>query len=88
MTSEINNTFVYVGAENRGLYRLSPGSDLWEELTNGLPADPVVPGVVLHPDNPQVVYAGTQDGPYRSTDGGENVWYSHKTVDGKWGREK
>jgi len=73
MTSEINNTFVYVGAENSGLYRLSPGSDRWEELTNGLPPDPVVPGVVLHPDNPQVVFAGTQDGPYRSTDRG-NHW--------------
>ena len=73
MTSGTNNTYVYVGAEATGLYRLSPGSDRWEELTNGLPKDPVVPGVALHPDDPQVVFAGTQDGPYRSTDRG-NHW--------------
>lgn len=73
MTSGQNNTYAYVGAETSGLYRLSPGSDHWEELTNGLPADPIVPGVALHPENPNVVYAGTQDGPYRSTDRG-NHW--------------
>ncbi len=73
MTSGTNNTYVYVGAESNGLYRLSPGSDRWEELTNGLPQDPVVPGVALHPDKPEVVFAGTQDGPYRSTDRG-NHW--------------
>ena len=67
------NTYAYVGAETSGLYRLSPGSDQWDELTQGLPADPIVPGVALHPSNPQVVYAGTQDGPYRSSDRG-NHW--------------
>ena len=70
MTSSSNNTYVYVGAENSGLYRLSPGSSQWEELTNGLPADPIVPGVAVHPNDPQVIYAGTQDGPYRSADRG------------------
>ena len=67
-----NNTYVYVGAETSGLYRLSPGSDRWEELTQGLPADPIVPGVVVHPNDPSVIYAGTQDGPYRSTDRGDH----------------
>jgi len=70
MTTSSNNTYVYVGAEASGLYRLSPGSTQWEELTIGLPVNPIVPGVAIHPDNPEVVYAGTQDGPYRSTDRG------------------
>ncbi len=70
MTTASNNTYVYVGAEASGLYRLSPGSSRWEELTIGLPESPIVPGVAIHPDNPEVVYAGTQDGPYRSTDRG------------------
>ena len=43
MTTASNNTYVYVGAEASGLYRLSPGSSQWEELTNGLPANPIVP---------------------------------------------
>jgi len=67
------NTYVYAGAESSGLYRLSPGSDKWEKLTNGLPDQAAVPGIALHPDNPEVVYAGTQDGPHRSTDRG-NHW--------------
>ena len=71
MTSN-NNTYVYVGAESSGLYRLSPGSESWEELTNGLPENPIVPGVAVHPSNPSIIYAGTQDGPYRSTDRGDH----------------
>ena len=67
------NTYVYVGAESSGLYRLSPGSDRWEKLTNGLPEQVTVPGIAMHPDNPEIIYAGTQDGPYRSTDRG-NHW--------------
>ena len=31
-----------------------------------------VTGVAVHPNDPQVVYAGTQDGPYRSSDCGEH----------------
>ncbi len=72
MTSTNDNTYVYIGAESCGLYRLAPGSSQWQELTRGLPGDAIVPGVVLHPDNPEVVFAGTQDGPYRSTDRGEH----------------
>ena len=72
MTSASNNTYIYAGAESRGLYRLAPGSDQWQELTSGLPRDPIAPGVALHPNNPAVVFAGTQDGPYRSTDRGEH----------------
>ncbi|MFQ6028252.1 MAG: hypothetical protein ACE5Q6_12230 [Dehalococcoidia bacterium] len=72
MTTGSNNTYAYVGAETSGLYRLAPGSDRWEELTNGLPENPIVPGVAIHPENPSVIYAGTQDGPYRSTDRGDH----------------
>ena len=72
MTTAANNTYVYVGAETSGLYRLSPGSSQWKELINGLPANPKVPGVAIHPGNPEIVFAGTQDGPYRSSDRGEH----------------
>ena len=72
MTSSNNTTYVYAGAESCGIYRLDPGSSQWQELTRGLPDDPVVPGVALHPNNPEVVFVGTQDGPYRSTDRGEH----------------
>ena len=70
MTTGSNNTYVYAGAETSGIYRLSPGASQWEELTKGLPADPMVCGLIIHPDDPEVIYAGTQDGPYRSTNRG------------------
>ncbi len=72
MTTESNNTYVYAGAETTGIFRLSPGSNQWEELINGLPADPMVCGITIHPNDPEVIYAGTQDGPYRSTNRGNN----------------
>ena len=72
MTTSNHNTHVYVGAESSGLYRLSPGSESWEELTNGLPENPIVPGVAVHPSNPEIIYTGTQDGPYRSADRGDH----------------
>jgi photosystem II stability/assembly factor-like uncharacterized protein len=68
----VGNTYVYVGAERHGLYRLSPGSDQWERLIDGLPARVEAQGIALHPSNPEVVYAGTNDGPYRSTDRGDH----------------
>ena len=64
---------VYVGAENSGLYRLSAGSDRWESLSNGLPDRAEVQGIAVHPENPDIVYAGTNNGPYRSSDRG-NQW--------------
>ena len=73
MTMGNNNTYVYAGAESNGIFRLSPNSSQWEELTNGLPADPMVCGIAIHPNDPEVIYTGTQDGPYRSTNRG-NSW--------------
>ena len=61
MSSDVHATYVYASAENSGIYRLSPGSTEWEELTQGLPDNPIVPGLAVHPENPEVVYAGTQD---------------------------
>ena len=72
MTTNNHQTYVYVGAENSGLYRLNPGSDHWQELTHGLPENPIIPGIAIHPSNPQIIYAGTQNGPYRSTDRGDH----------------
>ena len=56
-----------------GLFRTHPGEQEWEELDNGLPELPEVHALAVHPDDPDVIFAGTQDGPYRSLDGG-NTW--------------
>lgn len=58
-----------------GLFRLRPGEDGWQALTDGLPADPETRAIVLHPDDPAIVFAGTQAGVCRSDDGGD-TWRS------------
>src|SRR3989454_8861391 len=58
---------------NRGLYRLAMDSGTWTTLERGLPDEVEVRCVTLHPTQPGVVFAGTQAGPYRSTDAG-NTW--------------
>jgi hypothetical protein len=45
-----------------GLYRLADGSGEWETLQRGLPEMPAVRALAVHPQRPEVVYAGTQSG--------------------------
>ena len=73
--------FVYAGlagetapgrAVKAGLYRMAEGNGPWESLTNGLPDDPAVRAIIIHPQKSEVVFAGTQQGPYRSSDHGDH----------------
>jgi len=67
---------VYVGTAARipgalgGIFRQTVGSDQWELLGKGLPERTDVQAITIHPSDPNVVYAGSQDGPYRSRDRG------------------
>ncbi|HXG17804.1 MAG TPA: YCF48-related protein, partial [Methylomirabilota bacterium] len=74
--------YVYAGAapfsggsdptQPGGLFRLAVGSNEWRSLTTGLPDRAEVRTIAIHPENPQIVYVGAQDGPYRSLDGGDH----------------
>jgi photosystem II stability/assembly factor-like uncharacterized protein len=76
MTTSAQPSHVYVGAakwtggSKSGVFRGSRDGR-WELTTKGLPEDVQVQAITVHPVNPDVVYAGTQDGAYRSTDRGE-----------------
>ncbi len=75
-------TRVYAGAapfsagtptpHSGGIFRRALGDDRWQRLGGGLPDDVEVRAIAVHPRDSQVIYAGTQRGPYRSTDGGEH----------------
>jgi photosystem II stability/assembly factor-like uncharacterized protein len=74
-----HQTFVYVGLAGEGdyigaggLYRRAAEDGEWQSLTKGLPANPQVRTLCIHPQNPAILYAGTQMGPYRSDDRGEH----------------
>ena len=55
-----------------GLYRLEDGGGEWQALSGGLPEAPAVRALAVHPVRPEIVYAGAQDGVYRSGDRGEH----------------
>jgi photosystem II stability/assembly factor-like uncharacterized protein len=56
-----------------GIFRTTSDDGGWEELERGLPDLVEAHALAVHPRERDVIYAGTQDGPYRSIDGG-NTW--------------
>ena len=80
-TSGDHKTYVYVGLAGEtvagreiktGLYRRGDGDSEWQSVTNGLPPAPAIRALAVHPQKPEIVYAGTQEGPYRSGDRGDH----------------
>ena len=79
MAADGNESYVYVGLAGEGddvgaggLYRRAEKNQQWQDIGAGLPQNPQVRALLIHPENPAIVYAGTQLGPYRSDDRGEH----------------
>jgi photosystem II stability/assembly factor-like uncharacterized protein len=79
MVANDHQTSIYVGLAGEGqfvgdggLYRYDVGDGAWQSITRGLPPSPQVRALLIRPDNPAVLYAGTQHGVYRSDDRGEH----------------
>src|SRR2546428_14114581 len=70
-----NPSRVYVGVgsftsgKRPGIFR-RVGDGGWEQLTKGLPEATKVQAITVDPTNPDIIYIGTHDGPYRSKNGG------------------
>lgn len=79
MAANDHQTYIYVGLAGEGqfvgdggLYRYAVEDGTWESVTRGLPPAPQVRALLVHPENPAVIYAGTQYGVYRSDNRGEH----------------
>ena len=79
MASLNHQTYVYIGLAGEGdnigaggLARWADGDEEWHTITNGLPENPQVRALAIHPDNPQTIFAGTNLGVYRSDDRGDH----------------
>ena len=77
MVTDDHQTYVYFGLAGEGehmgeggLYRWAGGNGDWQSVTNGLPPNPQVRTLLAHPKNPAILYAGTQQGVYRTDDRG------------------
>ena len=79
MAADSHETYVYVGLVGEGeyigsggAYRRADGDQEWQSITKGLPLNPQVRALLVHPQDPRIIYAGTHLGPYRSDDRGEH----------------
>ena len=87
MSEAQHKTYVYVGLggespllvgsdgpplDQGGLYRRGDGDETWDSLSQGLPAHPQVRALLVSPQDPRVIFAGTHDGVYRSDNRGES----------------
>jgi photosystem II stability/assembly factor-like uncharacterized protein len=62
-----------------GLWQQAEGDVEWQDITPGLPANPYVRAILVHPQYPAIVYSGTKEGVYRSDDRG-NHWEALDTA--------
>lgn len=71
MTAKVT---VLIGTIGQGLWRSKDSGETWSRAAGGdLYMESDVRAVAVHPHNPNIIYAGTNQGCYRSNDGG-NHW--------------
>ena len=65
---------ILVGTIGQGVVKSADGGDSWRRvgIDQGLHSDAMVRALASHPNQPQVIYAGTDKGLYRSDDVGEH----------------
>jgi photosystem II stability/assembly factor-like uncharacterized protein len=71
MAYDRSQIHVYAGAETGGIFRKAVGETQWQAVNHGLPQAAEVRAIAVRPGQPEIVFAGTQEGPYRSVDGGD-----------------
>jgi photosystem II stability/assembly factor-like uncharacterized protein len=71
MVFDRSQIHVYAGAETGGIFRKAVSETRWQAMSHGLPQAAEVRAIAVHPEQPETVFAGTQEGPYRSADGGD-----------------
>ena len=71
----LKNFSICVGTLGMGLWQSPDGGQSWArgKLWNGYQGGRSVFGLSVHPNDPQVVWAGTDDGLYRSEDRGKTL---------------
>lgn len=79
MVASDHRTYVYVGLAGEGDYigeggivRRADGENDWTDISKGLPNNAQVRALAIRPDDPSIVFAGTDKGVYRSKDRGDS----------------
>ena len=69
----LNSKELYVGYEGKGIFKSQDGGNSWQAINEGLP-NVYVRCIVISPKDPNLLYAGIQDGVAISTNGGK-FWH-------------
>lgn len=76
------NFTVCIGTIGSGLWFSRDGGDNWRRVAKELWGESRVYGLTVHPKEPKTVFAGAEDGIYRSEDGGESFARLPSAMDG------
>src|SRR5256885_13954992 len=63
---------ICAGTIGSGLWLSGDGGESWRRVMKGLWSESRVFGVSVHPHEPRTVFAGADDGIYKSSDGGQS----------------
>jgi photosystem II stability/assembly factor-like uncharacterized protein len=66
-----DNDHIYLATKGRGIKTSGDGCQTWRDSNSGLESL-FINSIAIDPNDPDTVYAGTDDGAYISIDGGEN----------------
>ncbi|RPJ87187.1 MAG: hypothetical protein EHM18_02405 [Acidobacteria bacterium] len=69
---------VLAGCENIGFLRSTDSGQDWEDSNEGMPARANIMSITADPYDPSILYAGTEAGVYRSSDGGSHWFLSNR----------
>jgi len=70
MVMDYSNTKVlYIATYGEGIFKTTDGGESWFPINEGL-GNLNATSLAIHPSDPNILFAGTRDGAYRSLDGG------------------
>jgi photosystem II stability/assembly factor-like uncharacterized protein len=72
---------VLVGAVGQGVWHSGDGGEHWVRVANGISFETEVRAFAVHPERPEVVFAGTDRGLYRTENGGSTWTWIESALD-------
>jgi photosystem II stability/assembly factor-like uncharacterized protein len=66
-----NSTIIYAGTVGQGVWRSTDDGETFQRHGAGMFMEAEVRALAVHPNDPETLYAGTDAGLYRTTNGGE-----------------
>lgn len=72
---------ICVGTVGQGIWQSSDGGEQWARVTNGISFETEVRAFAVHPQRPEVIFAGTDQGLYRSDNAGKSWTWMEGSLD-------